>query len=93
MCQPDERLSSYVSVTKHIYKALASVRKIPLSHELEIYSPVYFIGGPQETSPLSKSIDELNFFPKKSPFNACFLAIDPKKHSIQCWYVPYVPFW
>ncbi|RHY09038.1 hypothetical protein DYB36_003734 [Aphanomyces astaci] len=33
-------------------------------------------------------------FPKpNSPFNACFVAIDPHTFTVLCWYVPFVPFW
>ncbi|OQR92816.1 hypothetical protein ACHHYP_03180 [Achlya hypogyna] len=84
MCQSDETLAPYLDTTKRIYKALAAVRKAP--HGLEVYSYVYLVTAPNKST-------NAGLFPKTSPFNACFVAVDPKKQAVQCWYAPYVPFW
>ncbi|CAK4519528.1 unnamed protein product [Aphanomyces euteiches] len=86
MSQPDDNLEPYLSMTKQVYKALVSVRKEADSKALQVYSPVYIFTD-------DDSSNQPQFFPTSSPFNACFLAVDPKKHAVLCWYAPFVPFW
>ncbi|EQC30396.1 hypothetical protein SDRG_11971 [Saprolegnia diclina VS20] len=85
MCQSDETIQPYLDITKAIYKALAAVRKGPQG-DVHVYSHVYLF-----TDKSTRKGGSL--FQKLSPFNACFVAVDPKKQAVQCWYVPYVPFW
>ncbi|KAG9405465.1 hypothetical protein AC1031_003357 [Aphanomyces cochlioides] len=86
MSQPDDNLEPYLSMTKQVYKALVSVRKEADSKALQVYSQVYLFTD-------DDSSNQPQLFPTSSPFNACFVAVDPKKHAVLCWYAPFVPFW
>ncbi|KAF0701385.1 Aste57867_8087 [Aphanomyces stellatus] len=95
MCQPDDMLSEYLAMTKRIYKGLVSVRKAHETHDVKVYSPLYLVHDDDDcmSNQSEREGGAVPLFRKRSRFNACFVAVDPKKHAVICWYAPFVPFW
>ncbi|ETV94094.1 hypothetical protein H310_12112 [Aphanomyces invadans] len=103
MAQHDETLQPYLNMTKLVYKALVSVQKKSTTDDakaptpLAVMSHVYLLHTPgsndgHNNQDVSKSTRQL--FPKPdSPYNACFVSIDPHNFTVLCWYAPFVPFW
>ncbi|RHY25783.1 hypothetical protein DYB32_008101 [Aphanomyces invadans] len=103
MAQHDETLQPYLNMTKLVYKALVSVQKKSTTDDakaptpLAVTSHVYLLHTPgsndgHNNQDVSKSTRQL--FPKPdSPYNACFVSIDPHNFTVLCWYAPFVPFW
>ncbi|DAZ96206.1 TPA: hypothetical protein N0F65_012568 [Lagenidium giganteum] len=81
MSQPDESFEPYAAMTKDFYKALVSVKKNASDRSvIDVTSHVYVV-------------EDEKIFPAPSPFNTCFLVIDPKKRWLTVWYNYFQPFW
>jgi hypothetical protein len=84
MCQPDETWGDYLVATKDVYRNLVSVHKSTKTGKVEVSSRIYEL----------RSVEgNFELFQAGSPHNVCFVVVDPAKHTITCWYNPFISYW
>mmetsp|Transcript_4704 Transcript_4704/g.6462 ORF Transcript_4704/g.6462 Transcript_4704/m.6462 type:complete len:252 (-) Transcript_4704:62-817(-) len=90
MMQPDESTEAYLETTKVLYKDVVSVYRSAKTRAIEIGSVVYQIFGSKE-DPGNECGD---LFPNSaSPYNFCFVIINPSLKQSILIYQPFVSFW
>ncbi|TMW65850.1 hypothetical protein Poli38472_003615 [Pythium oligandrum] len=81
MCQSDDNIAPYESMTKQFYKSLVSVKKNTADPTaIDITSHVYVV-------------EDDALFASPSPFHTCFVVFDPKKRWLTVWRHAFEPFW
>ena len=85
MCQPDDRVERYLSLTKGFYKDLLTVYKDASSGEVAVSGKVFKI----------KAVQGLEFFsnPDKDLVNVLLVYVDAKKKQLVVIKNDYKPFW
>eukprot|EP01027_Heterolobosea_sp_BB2_P024275 GEZU01036539.1.p1 GENE.GEZU01036539.1~~GEZU01036539.1.p1 ORF type:complete len:120 (-),score=33.61 GEZU01036539.1:70-429(-) len=81
--QYEDDFEPYSETTKAIYKDLVSVQKNPYSSKPEVISPVYQI--------LDIDCNGSSLFARDSPYNFCYVIIDPLKRQVVVWHYCWSP--
>eukprot|EP00898_Chlorokybus_atmophyticus_P003990 jgi/Chlat1/4592/Chrsp290S04343 len=85
MCQFEDDIQPYLDTTRQVYKELVSVQKNATSGQVEVVSQAYAV--------TAVDLPNWSLFPRKSPQNFCYFAVDPIKRQLAVWYHAYVPYW
>ena len=87
MCQADEYIEPYLTMTRQLYKSLVKVRKVQreTGPKVEVTSNVISIQATPKQIP--------GLFPKDSDYNFCYLIVDASTRKVTVWYNAWVSFW
>lgn len=84
LCQYEDTIFEYLTMTKNFYKDLVSASKDPDSKEIYIRSTVVEI----------TDIEKQNIYKTKNhPQNFFYVIIDPYQRCVHLWYHKWVAFW
>lgn len=84
MCQPEDNISSYLDITKAIYKDIVSVYK-GQEGRIEVASHAYVIH--------SLDGEVLRLFGSESRHHVCLVVVDPIKKQVTVLTKVFKPFW
>lgn len=89
MCQPDDSLESYLTVTKAIYKFLVTVYKRGDSSDIQIGSEAFAVlGFDGHTSGNAGGL-----FTTQSRFNVCLATVSASTQQVAILHKTFKPFW
>jgi len=87
MCQSDEYIEPYFTMTRQLYKSLVKVRKVQRENgpKVEVTSNVIRVQATPKQIP--------GLFPKDNNYNVCYLIVDASTRKVTVWYNAWVTFW
>ena len=89
MCQPEDTLDPYLTVTKAIYKELVAVYRSGDSSDIQIGSEAFAVLGFDGHSTGTAG----GLFSTQSRFNVCLATVSASKQQVAILHKTFKPFW